>query len=326
MAVALMCLLGWCTARQAGIYHDLGTLWADTARKSPGNYMVQNNYGAWLKSQGNASGAATCFEQAIGVSSPESEGAVLGHNNLASVRLGQGRYADALASAERALAIKPDFAFALSNKGRALWRLGRLAEAEATMRSFLERQMDPASGRAAWDIRRRLEDADELRVLAEIQGDRGDFDAARATFARAVRSQPTLVKVHARRMAALTRWRRYTDAIAAAREATRCLEDDAPFRLQLAWLLAVAPSASDRNGDEALALATDLVSQLGEANPLALSVLASAQAELGRFDAAETTARSALEVGERMGANDLLGRLRTQVASYAKGKAIREPR
>ena len=90
----------------------------------------------------------------------------------------------------------------------------------------------------------------------------------------------------------------------------------------LAWVLATSPSASRRNGQEAVRLAQMCVEQPGADDPNLLSILAAAYAEAGDFDAAVDWQRKALE---RLGDNppeDLQHRLER----YEAGQPYRDHR
>jgi tetratricopeptide (TPR) repeat protein len=322
VAVALLGLLARASHQQAGIYHDLGTLWADTARKNPDSWLVQINHGVWLKTHGDLEGGAACYERAIEASPSPSEGAIIGYGNLASVRFVQGRYEESRQAAARCLAIKPDYPLALYNMGRALWKQGRLAEAEAPLKTLLGTTYDPATGRAAWDFRRRMDDARVWYVLAEVHAGQDEIEEALESYRRAVEISPAEVSLHNARLQALHRWGRTSEAIAATRLAVRHVRDNTQFRMQLALLLSVAAKPTDRNGIEALSLARGLVAQLGERNPHALSVLAAAQAELGRFAEATETVQRALRAAADAGDPGIQGRLQAQLASYSKSEPL----
>lgn len=326
VAAGLLLVLGGLSFRRALVFQDSGSLWADTATKSPTNYMAQVNYGGWLKEQGRNAEAAARFQRAIDASPAASEGTVLGFTNLAAVQLAEGRYKDALRSADAALAVSPGFPFALLHKGRALWRLGRYAEAEASLLA-LTSNVDPEAGRIAWDFRRRISDADIYSILADVQRRLGKTDAALLSYQRTLAANPRLADVQQARLLLLSETRQYGAAIAAARAALPHLlpETADRVRLHLAWLLATAPGAADRNGTEAARLARDLVGRLGQEHPVALSVLAAAQAEIGEFEAAAGTARCALALAERDGHAPLLARLRAQLNAYNARTCLREP-
>jgi tetratricopeptide (TPR) repeat protein len=322
LAVALLGTLGCLSHRQVGVFRDLGTLWEDTARKTPDNWIVQVNYGAYLGQHGRPAEAAACYERAIELSPPPSEAAILSYNNLASIRYREGRYEESRQMALKCLEVKPDHAPGLFNLGRALWRLGRLEEAEAILNSLLSAEYDPEKGRAAWDIRRRLDDAVVWFILAETQAGQDKADEALESYRRACELRPGESRFHSARLTAIYRWNRTSEAIAAARFASEHVEDAIPFLMQLSLLLAVAPDPADRDGHEALRIAEDLLARTDDQNPHILSLVAAAQAEVGRFAEAVATARRALSIAERTNDRGIQVRLKAQIDSFSKGQPL----
>lgn len=322
IAVVLLGTLSCMSHRQVRVFHDLGTLWEHTASKTPDNWIVQVNYGAWNGQHGRPAEAAACYERAIALSPPPSEAAILSYSNLASIRYREGKLEESLQMAQNCLAIKPDHPPALFNLGRTLWGLGRLAEAEAAMTSLLKTSYDPGEGRAAWDIRRRLDDAAIWFILAEAQAGQEKAVEAAESYRRACELKPTEPRFHNARLNALYRWNRISEAIAAARFASQHVADEVPFLMQLALLLSVAARPEDRNGPEALAIAEDLLARIDAQNPHILSLRAAALAEVGRFEEATATARRALDVSERTNDHSIQGRLRAQIDSFSKGQPL----
>jgi tetratricopeptide (TPR) repeat protein len=256
---------------------------------------------------------------------PPSEGALLASNNLSSIYFREGRYEEALQAAEDCIQSNSEFAPALLNKGKALSKLGRLAEAEAVLSSLAGLQFDPDAGRVNWDFRRRIDDANVFVMLADVQAAEGKFLAAKESYRLAVEQDPANPAVHAARVRALSEWGSTAELISALRIAARESKNKTPFRLQLAWMLSVAANASDRNGQEALALGTELVKELGEENAMALSVLAAAQAEVGAFAEAVATASRARDSARAAGDKPLLERNERQLQAYARREHVYAP-
>ncbi len=321
-AALVLAVLAVLSSRHARIFHDVEILWADACTKSPGNWLAQLNHGVELNKRGEHADAAAHFERVIQLVPPPSEGSLLASNNLAALDLRAGRHAEALRRAEECLRAKPDYAPALLNKGKALWRLGRPGEAEAVLGALVELDFDPDQGRVDWDVRRRIDDASVLAMLGDVQAAQGKYDAARASYARAVAVNPADPAVHAARVQALSTWGTTAELIAALRTAARDAAEKAPFRLQLVWILATAAEARDRNGEEALALGSALARELGPRNAMALSVLAAAQAEVGSFAEATATAQRARDAARAAGDRTVLERNEMQIAAYARGEPI----
>jgi hypothetical protein len=90
---------------------------------------------------------------------------------------------------------------------------------------------------------------------------------------------------------------------------------------ELAWLLATSPDPAVRDGREAERLAERAVQASGGRDPRVLDTQAAAQAAAGRTGVAVATARRALELAERAGADTLAVAIRGRLASYERGRA-----
>ena len=102
-------------------------------------------------------------------------------NNLGTALLERGRYDEAIAHNERAIALRPDYAPGYNNLGAALRAAGRLDEAVARYRQALELKPDFAS--ASYNL---------ANALLE-QGKAGD---SAASFRRAIEQNPQSVEAH----------------------------------------------------------------------------------------------------------------------------------
>ncbi|MGD8452452.1 MAG: tetratricopeptide repeat protein [Phycisphaerae bacterium] len=93
----------------------------------------------------------------------------------------------------------------------------------------------------------------------------------------------------------------------------------------LAWTLATSPDDAQRNGEEALALATKVCEQTRYAAHAYLDTLAAALAELGRFDEALSRARQALDLAVKSNATANAEEYRARVALYEQHQPFRQP-
>ncbi len=118
----------------------------------------------------------------------------------------------------------------------------------------------------------------------------GQLDAAERHYLHAVAAHRASARAH-RRLYNLQAARGDDAAALATLEGLAVLRPrDVQTRVALAWLLASSPNDSLRRGEAALQHAREALRLSGDSNPDALMVLALAQAELGRFDAAAGTA------------------------------------
>ena len=108
----------------------------------------------------------------------------------------------------------------------------------------------------------------------------------------------------------------YREAIANHRSALQNDPANLVSQNNLAFLLATAPEAGERNPAEALALAMQVCSQTNFRLAPALDTLAAAQAAAGQFDEAVETAQKAANLADAAGAKQLAARMRERSKRY----------
>jgi tetratricopeptide (TPR) repeat protein len=185
-----------------------------------------------------------------------------------------GRYEEALGVFARVLAIDGDQPEAQRGKAKSLRRLGRLAEAEATIRTALESHPEEL-----WLLL-------QLGSLASAQGryDDGIALADRVLMANADDAEALWIKAESLRLLG-----RIGEADAVVRDALERHPDDPWFLGGLGWL-----AANDGRYEEALAAFDDAL-RLDPTNVTALSGKAQTFRRLGRYDEAEAAILSAYE-------------------------------
>ncbi len=92
----------------------------------------------------------------------------------------------------------------------------------------------------------------------------------------------------------------------------------------LAWLFAMCPDTSLRNGKKAVELAQQANDLTGGTNPIVLQTLAVAFAEAGRFDDAVQCVQKAIEVAPAAGRQDLVGQLNSALKRFQAGLPYQE--
>ncbi len=97
----------------------------------------------------------------------------------------------------------------------------------------------------------------------------------------------------------------------------------AELRLALAWVLATAPRAADRDGVQAEAIAREVRDALLE-RPDAADTLAAALAELGRFDEAVAEAERALRLAREHQLPATARAVEQRLESYRRSRPHRE--
>lgn len=278
-ALAVVAWMGAATWRQAGIYQDLGTLWADTLRKNPNCWLAHNSLGSHLADAGDLRAARAHLERALAIKPNALE--VL--NNLASVLLDEGQPRAALVYLEKALAVAPRSAMAHYNRGNAYDQLGQTAEAEQAYRRAIELEPDHAAahnnlgcllyatGRKTEAIEAfsraislRPDYADALNNLGAVFLDQGQFAQAESLLVEAVRHRPDYRDGWFNLANALLPQGRLRDAIAAYRRVLALQPHHALARCRLGTALG---QAGDTNAARAeLETALQLQPDLAEAH------------------------------------------------------------
>ena len=160
-------------------YASAVRIWSHTAHHAPGNYRAHYNLGNALVAEGRAAEAVASYERARALK-PE-----LGtiHYNLGSVLAELGRVDEAIASLEEAIRRGPDRADARANLGAVLARAGRIDEAIVHYDRAAE--IDPGA-------------ADLRATLGELRLMRGDAAGALREYEEAARLAPRSARVRGR--------------------------------------------------------------------------------------------------------------------------------
>ena len=266
------------------------------------------------------------------------------HTLLGCLLAEEGRYREALDEYRIALDTCPDLREALVNMGEAMLRCDMPRQAMETL--LQARRMWPADPLVARQLGRvfvatgrgpegleclresvtgRPDDADAWSAFGAALGQAGRFDEAIEALRRAVSLRPGEAEMHRNLGFALQESGRFTEASASYREAIARRSEDVASTNDLAWLLATCPDASIRDGVEAVALATEANRRTAGSAPVVLDTLAASYAEAGRFSDAVETARRALLLAEERGESDLAAGVRDHLASFERGKPVRQP-
>jgi Flp pilus assembly protein TadD len=237
--------------------------------------------------------------------SPESW---VAHHNLASELAARGDRSEALFHAERAVALKPDFAEALNNLADNLVHVGRAHEALA----LLER---------ASSLQPRFAEAANTTGIALAQ--LGRVDEAIERFRKAIEFQPSLVEAHFNLGFTLAGRGAFSDAIPHFREAVRLQPEHASAEMH--WGIALALTRRMAEARPHFARALRLEPKSADMRQIYGRVLAS----MGELDAAVLQWYDALHLdptlpglqGELAGALRRLGRVdeARQVEAMAVG-------
>ena len=199
-------------------------------------------------------------------------------DDLAVLFLDLGRPQDAAVHFEASMKLQPESAAAHYNFATTLVLTGRMEEAVGEFTQALKLRPDYALAH---------------NNLGDVLLRTGKPEEALLHFREALRLDPANAEAHYN-LGSLWRWRRqFGDAIGEFQRAVQLRPDWAPAVASLAWLLATAPDAADRNPTEATRLAARVVDLTERKDASALDVLAAAYAAGGQFDRAAALCQEA---------------------------------
>jgi protein O-mannosyl-transferase len=339
VGVIVLAILASLTWRQSRMYADAETLYRTTIAENSGCWMAHNNLGLVLAGQGRTDEAIASYRNALEVK-PDHAYAC---NNLGIALSRSGRGDEAIDQFQRALTINPNLVTPHENLGVALCGQGRFAEAIDHFRKAAEIQPDYVrvrvclaralvqSGRtdeAIVECRKTLAlDPNVLEVygnLARMLADRGQFDEAIGLLGKALEIAPDQPDARYNLGFLLYQQGRLPEATGQWSELLRLHAEDTRALNQLAWVLATAPAASDRDGAKAVEMAQRAIEFSGGQNPNYLDTLAAAQAEAGRFAEAVETAEKALELATQQNQHTMVESIKVKIPLYQAGTPFRE--
>jgi tetratricopeptide (TPR) repeat protein len=237
------------------------------------------------------------------------------------------QWEQAVRECKAVLRLSPDYAFPHHVLGKALFLQGKLDEALPELHEAL--RLDPNNylvhlllGRIALRKNSPAEAASYASIvlaadstnpeahciLGEALGAQGKLDQAAAQFTEALRLVREYPDAHHQLAVTLAMQHQSRAAISHYRAAL-ALQPDRPDTLNnLAWLLATDPLPENRDGAEAVRLATRLCELTGRQEPFFLGTLAAAYAEAGRYDEAVAAAQQAHDLAEEKGLSTVAAR------------------
>ncbi len=253
---------------------------------------------------GDWEAAATAFRRGIELD-PVSPSL---RHRLGTALMMKGDSAEGLAQFEGAVRIAPEYAQAHYSLGLLMEESGRYEEARYRFSAAV--QYEPTYVEA----RLRL-----ARLLRRI-GHPGD---ALSEYAQVIAIDPRLPEAPFGRAMALTGVGRYQDARDQLIEARTLYPDQPMFAKALARLLAAAPDAQVRDGQQALTLVEELLERqrdfdLGE-------VMAMALAEVGQYMEAVSWQREVMSMAQQVGRDDLVQRMAENLRLYEREQPCRTP-
>jgi tetratricopeptide (TPR) repeat protein len=110
-ALLLLGTLGALTYRQAGVYKDVETLWADVLRQNPESWLAHHSLGNWLANRGRLQEAVEHYKAVVRLKPDDFQA----YNNLGVMLNRLCRPGEARVNFERALAINGNYGLARQN-------------------------------------------------------------------------------------------------------------------------------------------------------------------------------------------------------------------
>lgn len=194
-----------------GKHPDALAAYDQALKLSPNFSLALLHRCAALNQLGNHEAALAACDQAIGGDGRWGDlGVTAAWDQRGTALAGLGRLDEALASADRAIALKPDFAAAYSNRAVTLWRMEEYTQALTAVDKAVQLKSDYSQG---W--------FNKGRILRSMQ----QYEAAIAAYDEALKGdinrndKPTLADIWVNRSAALWRLGKFPEALDSANRA-----------------------------------------------------------------------------------------------------------
>jgi tetratricopeptide (TPR) repeat protein/mono/diheme cytochrome c family protein len=265
-------------------------------RAEPDNASLHDDVALLYAGSGNLEGAASHFAETVRIRNSASA-----FYNLGSVRLLQGRRAEAMAAFDRAIEIDPLYANAHRARGITLYREGRLEDAAREYERAIQLAPDDVSAHH------------NFGVLSQAQG---KLDDAIAHYRDALRLDGRKADSHYGLALAFKSQGDLREAVRHYREALQTVPDWPEVLIELAQLLATSTDPFTRNPQEAVRLAERAVRSSAVPSWQALDASAVALASAQRFDEAIERARRAIDAAIQAGNKDAAGQIRERLLFY----------
>jgi tetratricopeptide (TPR) repeat protein len=287
---------------------DIGTVQPDplmeTMHQSLRSASTYEREGMQALSRADWEAAAASFRQGIELAPANPS---LRHR-LGTALSMMGDERESVAQFEEALRVSPEYVQAHYSLGLVMEAGGRFAEAFHRFSTAIRYQPSYVEARL------RL-----ARLLRRI----GRPSEALLEYAQVIDDDPRLVEAPFGYAMALVGLGRYQEAQERLAEGLTLYPDQPIYAHALARLLAAAPDERARDGQRAVMLLQELLTQqrsfdLGEAMAMAL-------AEVGQYDEAAMWQRDVMSVAEQTGRGDLTQRLAENLRLYERGEACRTP-
>ena len=232
-----------------------------------------------------------------------------GHLGLGLALQGENKFDQAVAAFERAIELNPSYAMAHHSLGVLQVAQGRADEAI----SHYEQAIRFSAGYVL-----------AYRNYGNLLARQGDYHGAMELYTKAAAVQPPNEATYRVIAHTLLRVRRYKEAADALQAAVNLKPDSLVDVAWLAWVRATAPDAELRDGEEAVRLANQAVRATRYQDSGAMTILAAAYAEAGRFDEAIRTARQTLGLARAAGDEEFTKKARNRLSLLQQQRPIHQ--
>lgn len=309
-------------------------------RMDPSHAEALMELGILTARRGNLPEAAELLEQAVQHFEPPDSAA---HFNLGKALRELGRNAEALEQLQHSLRLNPSqpqahellghlwvakkefekaaghFSAAwqldqennnhLLNFVSALMQTGELSRAKETLESAIEDKPSAATTRVylAQVLMQMNQRADAMKQLEKV-----------------VELEPKASKVWYQLSQLALQQSEWAKAVSHLRQVAKLVPNDPTVESELAWILATAPVAAIRDGDQALLLAEKAAQATHRRDSRVIDVLAAAYAETGKFELAQQTQLHAIQL-LKSSEGSLQPMFRSRLELYKQGQPFRLP-
>jgi tetratricopeptide (TPR) repeat protein len=244
---------------------------------------------------------------------------VMAYQNLGGILLHSGRVDEAIGCLNKALTIQPEDAEIHNNLGYALLKKRRWAEAIIQFRRALA--VPPEDVASQYNL------GNTHYNLGNALLQTGRVDEAMMEFQKALAANPGFAEANYNLGIYRLQQGQVDEAVVHFQKALATEPDMADARnnlANLAWIMATAPDASQRNGIKAVKLAQQTDQLAGGKDPIMAATLAAAYAEAGQFPEAITTARRAWQLATGQNNAPLADAVAAQLKCYQAGSPFRD--
>jgi len=297
--------------RAGDMYEQLGDIdgamaeYRKALRLNAENAVAHSNLGGLLVLADKPKEGESHLSEALRLE-PTNAGA---HYNLGMLRLRQRRVDDAIQHLAHAVRSKPELADAHCTLGSLL--CGRGMVEKGTLHLSEAVRFDP-------------DNATAHQRLGEVLAGQGKGDDALDHLATATRLEPEDAGMWLSLGQAEFRMGRYREAVDHATKAAGLQPDDWMILRESAWILAMAPDETLRDGPLAVRLAQRACELTGYRSMEAADLLGVCYATVGQFEEAIAAAQQALELARAEGGRAAFEeKIRARIALYEQGKTFR---